>query len=160
MNEPIIIISIIIILLVLAIFSVAQFAILLSLRGNTKNLLATYRMIKESQDKFLEQLTQLSNFITVQSKKGRPRSKNPEVLKIEKKFLKQSCDSDRDKSYAFYNCAEALFREEFFQESYFYTKGCLELNPEHQTALKLEKILRRKLNIPEDPKQRKPEKRP
>ena len=149
MIDSIVVILVIVLLVLLAIFGMAQFALLLTIRSSSKTLIETFHKIDESQNRFLERLNQLQKgIVTIAHHTGanaEKAQKNPEVLKIEKEHLRSSYDSDRDKSYAYYNCAEALFREGFLKESYRYTKACLRLNSEHQSASKLEAVLKQRL---------------
>ncbi|MFC2076395.1 hypothetical protein ACFLT7_04860 [candidate division KSB1 bacterium] len=151
MIDPLVMILIVVLLVLLFVFGIFQFAFLLTIRTSTRTLIETFKEIDESQKRFLERLNQLQKgIVTIAHHTGanseKPQ-KNPEVLKIEKQFLQSSYDSDRDKSYAYYNCSEALFREGFLKESYRYTKACLRLNTEHQSASKLEAVLKQRLGI-------------
>lgn len=149
MIDPIIIILVIVLLVLLSVFGMAQFALLITIRSSSKTLIETFQKIDESQNRFLERLNQMQKgIVTIAHHTGANSGavqKNPEILKIERKHLKSSYDSDRDKSYAYYNCAEALFREGFLKESYKYVKACLRLNTEHQSASKLDAVLRQRL---------------
>jgi hypothetical protein len=119
-------ILVVVLLALLFIFGIFQFAFLLTIRSSTRTLIEVT----------------IAHHTGANSEKPQ---KNPEVLKIEKQFLQSSYDSDRDKSYAYYNCSEALFREGFLKESYRYTKACLRLNSDHQSASKLEAVLKQRL---------------